>query len=342
MSKDISVLIPTWNRCELLQRTLPTVLQQDFPADRFEVIVAADGCTDNTAAYVRQLKSNCELRLTEIPHRGRAAALNAALAEARGEIVLFLDDDLLCPPTLLRRHCQAHVDGVALLGAVTVAGGSPLAPDIELRRRGLAAYFAQSPHSRPLHFGQANSSVARSRLLDVGGFDPDFVGTSEEADCGFRLWKAGVRFAFAPQAGTREIYNLSCETVVSRARDHGANEWRLCLKHPDYRPYSRLQQALHGSPWRQRLRRFAVESPLDHLELVSIVGAAQHLSRVDSAVRFLGASMALAFFRGAVAEAGSWRKMLAHLQDTEKVVYPSFVPRKPAEQIVLRRDRRRA
>src|SRR5512146_3229151 len=147
--KDISVLIPTWNRCELLQRTLPTVLQQDFPADRFEVVVAADGCTDSTAAYVRQRQAHCDLRLVEIPHRGRAAALNAALAEACGQLVLFLDDDLLCPPTLLRRHWQAHVDDVALLGTVTVAGDSGVAPDIELRRRGFAAYFAQSPHARP-------------------------------------------------------------------------------------------------------------------------------------------------------------------------------------------------
>src|SRR6266568_4700806 len=102
----ISVIVATYNRCKLLARTLPALLTQQFPEEEYEVIVVVDGSTDGTLEYLRGLGSYRNLRVLEQANRGQAAAINAGLSAARGEIVLFLDDDIECGPTLIAEHSR--------------------------------------------------------------------------------------------------------------------------------------------------------------------------------------------------------------------------------------------
>ncbi len=78
-------MIPTYNRREILARTLPTVFRQDFPADQCEIVIVVDGSTDGTAEMLRSLEPPCALRILEQPNRWRAAARNAGWRAARGE-----------------------------------------------------------------------------------------------------------------------------------------------------------------------------------------------------------------------------------------------------------------
>ena len=102
----ISVIIPTYNRRHVLERTLPGVLAQDFPPQDYEVIVVMDGSTDGTAEMLRDLKPKCSLRVLESQHRGAGAARNVGIRAAVGELVLFLDDDLITTPGLLGSIAQ--------------------------------------------------------------------------------------------------------------------------------------------------------------------------------------------------------------------------------------------
>src|SRR5579883_3490344 len=104
---SLSVVIPTRNRAAVLRRTLPTALHQDLPQDQWELLIVDDGSTDDTAAVVQELAGERAYLLVQ-PHRGAAAARNAGLRVARGELVLFLDDDLLCDPSLFTHHLDAH------------------------------------------------------------------------------------------------------------------------------------------------------------------------------------------------------------------------------------------
>ena len=63
----ISVVIPTYNRRAVLERTLAAVLAQEFAADAYEVVVAVDGATDGTVEMLRALKSACALQVLELP-----------------------------------------------------------------------------------------------------------------------------------------------------------------------------------------------------------------------------------------------------------------------------------
>ena len=99
----LSVIIPTFNRRRVLERTLPSLLTQDIPPDEYEIIVVIDGSTDGTADMLRGLRPKCACAYSSPCTVAQPAAGNMALQTAVGELVLFLDDDLLCSPGLLQK-----------------------------------------------------------------------------------------------------------------------------------------------------------------------------------------------------------------------------------------------
>ena len=106
---EISVIVPTHNRAELLTRHLRRLTEQSLEPHRFEVIVSADGCTDGTGEAVRGLRVPYGLSLVEKkPGTGAAGARNRGAAMAKAEILLFLDDDMEPKPGLLEAHLEAH------------------------------------------------------------------------------------------------------------------------------------------------------------------------------------------------------------------------------------------
>src|SRR5438034_6680027 len=120
----LCVAVPTRNRAALLRDCLASLVNQNFPADRYEIIVVDDGSTDGTAAVVRQfqaVKQSPTVRYVLPEGRGLNAARNAGLQAARGDPIAFVDDDIEAPPSWLRavvdgvdRHPEAHCLGGAI------------------------------------------------------------------------------------------------------------------------------------------------------------------------------------------------------------------------------------
>lgn len=111
----LSVVVPCHNARATLPHVLVALDAQDVPADTFEVVVVDDGSTDDSAAIAAAHGGPARVRLVTQPHRGLAAARNAGAAAARGEVLLFLDADVLAAPDLVRRHLAHHTDSRALL-----------------------------------------------------------------------------------------------------------------------------------------------------------------------------------------------------------------------------------
>jgi glycosyltransferase involved in cell wall biosynthesis len=109
----LTVVIPTMNKQPLLGRTLAALLEQDAGTDAWNVVVVDDGSSDGTAALLRTLANRTPRLRVVSPERnvGRAAARNLGWQAADGRWVLFLDDDILAPPGLLRTHLAVLESG---------------------------------------------------------------------------------------------------------------------------------------------------------------------------------------------------------------------------------------
>ena len=101
-SRRVSVVVPTFNRAELIQETIESVLRQTAPAH--EIIVVDDGSTDSTCAVVRAYGDRVVLLNDD--HRSAAAARNRGLARATGDWIAFLDSDDVWTPTKLEKQLQ--------------------------------------------------------------------------------------------------------------------------------------------------------------------------------------------------------------------------------------------
>lgn len=197
-----SVVMPTHNRRASLLRTLEALRRQTCPADRFEVVVVADGCTDDTPAAVAAFAASAPfaVRCLAQPQAGPAAARNAGVAAAAAPVIAFLDDDLEPTPAWLGRHLAHH----AADGRVVVVG--PLSPgrsdrpvwvrwEDERLQQQYRAMLAGRYGATPRQFYTGNSSVRKCWVDAAGGFDARFR-RGEDVELAFRLQRLGLHFVF--------------------------------------------------------------------------------------------------------------------------------------------------
>lgn len=205
----ISVIIPTHNRASTLQNTLSALARQTLSRDEFEVIVVDDGSDDSTRAELRKYRAPYDFALIEKEQGGLASARNRGADRASGEILHFLDDDVLPDPRLLDEHRSTHASQAE---PVAVVGALPYPPHVRinsflwyLERSGhydLYKHPGKYPGGRPpMPPMNGNSSIRRDVFVRVGKYDESFRRYgSEDLDLGFRLARAGVRFVYNPRA----------------------------------------------------------------------------------------------------------------------------------------------
>ena len=196
---DISVVVPTYNRREIVMRSLETLFSQDFPTSRFEIVVVVDGSSDGTVAALQALTPACRFRVIEQENRGPAAARNAGFHEAESGLVLFLDDDMQCDPGLLSAHFRAHqrLGPVAAFGALFPSPDSKANLASECFKREIGAFHLrhlvdQSAQWKVTECIFSNSSIPREVLVKVDGFDEQFR-MREDLELGIRLRENGIR-----------------------------------------------------------------------------------------------------------------------------------------------------
>lgn len=274
---SVSVIIPTYNRAALLRRTLASVLAQTVAP--LEILVADDGSTDATGAVLDEFAS----RITplRLPHRGLpAVARNAALRQARGDWVAFVDDDDLWQADKLERQLALVAPSVGLICSNAALIDGDDAPLGRLLHE--ADPLAKEPDPlRALiggNFVVCSSVLARSALLrEAGAFyeGAELRRMAEDYDLWLRCaLRAGVRYD--PAALVR--YRVSVHGNISladplrhadalaaiRARFIAAAGERACgdLAEPLRQNWRRLQHArykahLAGGQWWKALGPWA-------------------------------------------------------------------------------------
>lgn len=318
----ISVVIATYNRKDSLARCLASLDDQDLPCAEYEIVVVVDGSTDGTAGMLKLLGSQARLVIVEQENRGQASARNAGVAAAKGEIVLFMDDDLFCERNVLSAHLAAHAQDEPRLVCGRIQSVLSSSPSIAERsmHRDLDSYYRRLEDNPQLTWPDhawvgPNCSCARSAFLAVGGFDDrTFPRRWEDVDLGLRLWESGVVFRFEPHAIASHHSVKTDRQIRVDTEEDGASVVRLCKRHPVMRSRSSLAGMMNGPAWKILAARVATGNHwIAKLVLSGIDASAGALARASDenriAARLFGLEQSIRLIAGGRREAGSWRNL---------------------------------
>ena len=205
---SISVILPTYNRSDVVEQTLVHLLAQDYPSERLEILVC-DNSTDDTPAMVERVAADADatVRLVSSDERLPAVKRNQGLLLAEGELVLFMNDDVWLRPDALAVHADTHAEHagpVAVLGHVEQSPQMPRTPFIEWYQP-FAYDLLADRHGREVpyrFFWSMNLSLPRSVMLDRQLlFHEDWANIGhEDVELGYRWTRAGYPVVYRADA----------------------------------------------------------------------------------------------------------------------------------------------
>ncbi|MBI3782639.1 MAG: glycosyltransferase [Deltaproteobacteria bacterium] len=206
----LAVIVATRDRERQLAHMLPTLgAAAAALGEPVEIIVVDNGSSDATSQVLHDwIAVDSNRRYLRVEERGKARALNRALAATAADLVAFTDDDVELPPTWLVElvgFFDQHPEFGAATGRVQMP---PSVTDPALRKR--ATLFGTLPlFDKGLqvcdthHLYGCNMALRRSTIRRVGGFDerlgPGASGLHEDGELGRRICEAGLRIGYAPR-----------------------------------------------------------------------------------------------------------------------------------------------
>lgn len=337
---ELSVVIATRNRAALLRDCLESLDRQTAARERFEVVVVVDGATDDTIQMLERLEHGYELVIVAQESYGPSHARNAGAARARGELLLFVDDDELASPQLVATHIDAHAanENVVVIGAIerrVPESADRFArvqvDDARLQNEALAE---KAPTYWDCYGG--NCSVSRAAFVLAGGYAPD-LPRETDTELGYRLHANGLGFVFAPDAVVSEYRSRQWLDIVRDTVQRGQLAVDLYRRHPPM--IEQMPLGGRGELSRPRSRQM-VERLLLALRIPpGVLGRAGLLVRSDAGVRaWSSLTLRHAYWCGVRAAAGDelWRRLRS---GTVMLGYHAFATRgeRPSRYIVPER-----
>src|SRR3954470_17578815 len=315
---SLTVVVPTYERRAALARLLAALAQQlEGLRGRVDVLVVIDGSRDGSAELVAGRDYPVALPAATQPNAGLAAARNRGLADARGDVVWFLDDDMVPAPGLVARHVDAHLTpGARLLMGPCLP--PPEVPMVAMVREWAAFQYGELERegrvTRAEYFSAANTSAFASTWREAGGFDDAFVGWGgEDYELGVRLLASGHRIDYDAQAVAWHHQERDVRGFCATKRAEGRNTVRIVERHPA--TLDELLPARAPSRRRRAARELGRGGPRAYAALAALLTtAAAALERTGGsrAQRALGLAAEASFVAG-VAEADTGGRYLGRV-----------------------------
>lgn len=274
---DISVVVATRNRADLLAITLGHLATQDVGARSWEVIVVDNGSTDATASVLDAHSDRLPLVALHHPEAGKNRALNRALGVARGDLLVFTDDDVAMPADWLQTMAEAaeRWPQENIFGGPVVPRfppGTPpwmTRPDFEHTRWAFSGYHPRETEGPTWQTPLGPNMAIRREAMPASAYD-ESIGPAgvnyvmgSEVELLLRMYREGEQFIFIPTAPVEHLLtkgHVSFENVMTRARRYGRSEAHLSSGAPTYplfavSPYRWGQLGAATARWiRTRLR----------------------------------------------------------------------------------------
>jgi glycosyltransferase involved in cell wall biosynthesis len=239
---EVSVIIPTFNRKNVLAETLNRISSQSFPPDKYEVIVIDDGSGDGTREFLRELKLPVAFKyLLNERNLGRAKTRNRGIEAARGKYILMLDDDIWADKDLVKNHYRRHQrqsEAVAVVGAILVSEDVPKSVvNMYLSRHHLWCFEQMCRFADSLPYGfckTASLSLPRKLIEQAGRFNEQFIKYGgEDSEFGYRLSQRGIRMVFAREVVGYHYHEESVQSLMNRFICLGESYSQFVKVHPE-------------------------------------------------------------------------------------------------------------
>lgn len=290
MSIKASVVIPARNCRQVLEKALEALLDQTVDQSVYEVIVVDDGSTDDTGKVAEKF-GHSNLLCIRQDHSGRSKARNTGIRSASGEVIIFIDSDILVSRNFIQGHLNAHAAG----GDVIARGRVVNIPDID--KRYSPAFFSGFSAAS---FSTCNCSARKDSLVRAGLFDEDFTQYGwEDLELGHRLLKNGSKKVKASESvGFHVKPPLTCQRLAGQMQkelERGRMAVLYYKKDPTFRtclstlyapPFLFMEGILNAGGWPEHPRTGRLLEWLDKKGF-------SRLFRIISGFRLLSA-----YFRG--------------------------------------------
>lgn len=215
----VSVIIPTYNRAKMLDWTIESFIKQNYPKDKYELIVSDNNSDDNTKVVVTewQAKSSVPIKYLFEPHQGVHYARNSAAKIAKGDILYFTDDDMVADKDLLKNLVKVFSMGYNVASAT-----GKVLPKWETEPpKWILKYCnnywlslndrAEKLIIAPFDIGvlSCHQAIMREAFFKSGGFNPEntageWIGDGETG-LNIKIKELGYNFAYV---GDSVIYHI--------------------------------------------------------------------------------------------------------------------------------------
>jgi len=255
---QISVVIPTYNRPEILRECLERLAHQNFVKTEYEIIVINDGGTSDAEKITESVakKNPISIKYFYQKNAGQGSARNKGLDEARGDIVLMINDDILATSNLLHEHVKFHKmhprENEAVLGLLLMDPRIERTPFIEFMTNASLIFGRFGGHltayeklagreTADYNFFYANISLKKSLLTDIR-FDETFQKYGwEDIEFGYRLTKEkNLKIYYNPAALAYHYHPIDETNLRSKMNLIGESTHVIHAKYPELGKYPGL------------------------------------------------------------------------------------------------------
>jgi glycosyltransferase involved in cell wall biosynthesis len=256
-----SIIIPTYNRSDVLSRTLHEYLKQTSLSLIKELIVIDDGSTDNTKSLVEDFIKSSPIKTSYIyqKNKGPAEARNKGIRSASGDILLITGDDIVPSPRMVEEHYLTHKihsfdPKVSILGKTIWPPSERVTPFMShIQENGLQFGYSliEDKNNVPFKFFYtSNISLNREFLIEDKLFDTDFPYAAwEDIELGYRLMRRGMRIVYDKNAIGYHHHRVSFASFRRREELCGYSAYIFFKKHPELKEFLGLNNSLSWSPF---------------------------------------------------------------------------------------------
>lgn len=235
----ISVIIPTYNGAHKILNILRALDMQTIRV--FEVIVVIDGSTDNTINLLKNRKFGFEkFKVIEQENRGRAAVRNRGAKEAKGELLVFFDDDMRPVPRCVEAHlCHHQKSRDSILVGSQLEDPDVMQTEIQKYKAFLSRKWAKplevqegSLPKSALYLTAANFSIPQKIFNTLGGFD-ERLTDAEDFDLAVRAFLSEIPIFYCKDASSWHDDFITCTSYIKRQLEYKKAHAKLLSFKPE-------------------------------------------------------------------------------------------------------------